>query len=262
MQLMKGVGVFGKIWINLFNHAGPMKNLISTFIFLFSSSFIFAQVPHHVPFAHAFPSPHTSTVVIVKSEPKQRFVYSSDQSTYHRRVFNRLTIQAGGGLNYMFGQLYDAPYDFDAQLLNWQMQGFAGYRLDGRNGCRANVLGIWGTVGFQSESSVNALLKGQELSTLPEAGTSEPHLAQEWEVGIFFKEWFRLSGGVGQLIYEDVNDIERKLDYYTATAGFSVYMGQYVRWVTNGTFLFGQDFEEITFRPSTGIAIQFNFLKI
>ena len=179
-----------------------------------------------------------------------------------RKKYDRLTIQLGGGGNYAWGEVSDqVPQAYEKDLMSGQAQGFVGIRFDVENRKRPNVLGVWGTYGFQTPQSVNRIFQSQQLDYVLAEDPSTLEI-RELEAGLLLRNWFRVSGGVGELSFTDLNNEIRTLQYYTATAGIGIKVGKSLKWVTNGTVMLGKDFENFTFRPSTGLVFNFDFLRI
>lgn len=170
---------------------------------------------------------------------------------------DRLHIQLGGAAHYSQGLLGESGSTYSPEFTGWQGQGFAGIRLEPGRRKRSNVLGAWGTIGFLPDAALTNLLTLQGLPADVNPG-SAGHEFREWEVGVLFREWFRVSAGRGFQRYIDLNRMEQEVAYYTATAGLSINITRALKWNTTATLLFGDDFGQTTFRPATGLAFRFN----
>lgn len=171
---------------------------------------------------------------------------------------DRLHFQLGGAANYTYGELNEASQTVSEDFVNGQATAFLGIRLQPRQRRRSNVLGVWGTMGFNNSASVDRLMQVQGIAESVDPST-DLHELQEWEVGFLFKEWFRVSGGKGFQRFSNLSQETVQVDYYTASAGFSWNLSPSIKWNTTATMLFGEDFQEVAFRPSTGISFRFNF---
>lgn len=177
-----------------------------------------------------------------------------------RQNKERFHVQIGAAAHYSQGLLSEAGSSaYAPSFTGWQGQGFVGLRLEAERRKRSNVLGVWGTLGFLPEGRLNSLLTLQGLPADVNPGSSG-HEFREWEVGILFREWFRVSAGRGTQSYTDLNLDAREVDYYTATAGLSLKLTRSIKWNTTATVLFGDEFGQYTFRPATGLAFRFNGL--
>ncbi|MCB0851433.1 MAG: hypothetical protein KDD63_04260 [Bacteroidetes bacterium] len=197
-----------------------------------------------------------------RNRDRDRNQHDNHKEKEKRKRYDRLTLQIGGGGNYAWGQISDqVPSEFNRDLLSGQAQGFFGIRFDVENRRRPNVVGVWGTYGFQTPQSVNSIFRSQELDFVLSENPTILEI-REWEAGLLLRNWFRLSGGMGTLNFVDSKEELQSLNYYTATAGLGIKLGKSLKWVTNGTVMLGRDFENFTFRPSTGLVLNFDFLRI
>ncbi|GAB4424398.1 MAG: hypothetical protein OHK0039_41590 [Bacteroidia bacterium] len=171
---------------------------------------------------------------------------------------DRLHLQLGGGANYTYGLLGESAATYEPDYLSWQGNGFIGIRLRPGKRRGSNVVGVWGTMGYLTDPALQRLLITQGYSSAPGPGSVNEF--GEWEVGVLFHEWFRVSAGRGFQRLTDQNSFDQELSYYSLSTGFSLNLGHNIKWNTTATWLFGEDFSEYAFRPSTGLAIRFNFL--
>lgn len=173
--------------------------------------------------------------------------------------YDRFSLHLGGAGNYYQG-LWGTPYEgYNDAMQNWQIGGFLGYRYDAAGRKRGNLFGVWYNQGVYNDGVMNRLLKDQLIPATTNAGSINQF--REWEVGFILREWFRLSGGAGYQEFQNSRGENVGLDYYTGTAGVALRLGKRVDLTANGTVLFGQDFQNISFRPSAGINFRFNFLE-
>ena len=196
--------------------------------------------------------------VITTSQPRKR-----------KRTRELLTLQLSVGPNYTGGTLGpnanlpskdDIVDGVNSSLVNWNGTAFLGLRLDQRGRRKANVLGVWGNMGFHTTDAVRRLVQTQGISTEVQAGGSNTFT--EWEAGILFREWFRVSGGIGNQNFVDGAGRSQELSYYTATTSAHIPMGRSIALTVGNSFLFGRDFQEFSVRPSLGLTFRFNFFQI
>lgn len=202
---------------------------------------------------------HTQQVII-RNNDHQSQQHQRYQNRKQKRHFDLLHIQVGAAANHMYGtNITNLRQDFTTDMLDYQANGFIGIRMQPRKRRRSNVMGAWLTGGFHNAPALSSLLdvQGYDIPLDPE---TEFHEFREWEVGFMFKEWFRLSGGQGTQRFTNFSKEEQEFNYYIASTGFSLNILPSVKWNTTATFLFGQDFDQVAFRPSTGFSFRFNFL--
>ena len=193
-----------------------------------------------------------------QQQPRQQ-----DDQRKKRNRYDRLHLQVGGAGSYLYDQSNETGFDPQAERVDGFAEGMIGLRFDirGRRGRRANVLAGWGTVGVLSPQSVRVLLAEQGVAGGVDA-SAVSYQYQEMEAGFLFKEWFRLSGGVGMLEYQDLSGAVQTFNYYKATSGFSIGLTRAIKWNTYATVLVAEGGSNFTFRPSTGLSFRFNFLRI
>lgn len=193
------------------------------------------------------------------SEPTYHYSPKQYKHKKQKHRSNLLHLQLGGAATYAYGTVGEFQQDFDENLVNGEVSGFLGIRMQPRQRRRSNVFGVWGRGGLNNLPALSSLIELQGIKTTIDPNT-EYHEFREWEAGVLFKEWFRVSAGQGTQQYIDLTGQERDLNYYLATTGFSFNILPSVKWNTNVTALFGKDFQEISIRPSTGLSFRFNFL--
>lgn len=191
--------------------------------------------------------------VIVEREPEKK---------RRKRAKDRLHLQVGLAGNYLYDTNNESGFNPVSERTNYMAEGLLGIRFDqGRK--RANVLGVWGTAGFSSPQTVALLLNEQGLAQGLDVDMANPsHRFQEVEAGFLFKEWFRLSGGLGNQEFVTTAGENVNVEYMKFTTGLSLKITKSIKWNTNATFLMADGSDKISFRPSTGISFRFNFLRI
>ncbi|MEM7368872.1 MAG: hypothetical protein AAF587_09725 [Bacteroidota bacterium] len=197
---------------------------------------------------------HQTKTIVHQTQPNYQ-----QQPRKKKQKFDLLHLQVGGGVNHLNGTIGKFEREFNPDLLSYQANGFVGLRMQPRKRKRSNVVGVWGTGGIHAHSALINLFELQNVDARVDPGT-EFHEFREWEAGFLFREWFRLSGGKGVQRYTNTNLELEEVNYFIATTGFSFNILPSVKWNTSASFLFGEDFQEISFRPSTGLAFRFNFL--
>lgn len=196
---------------------------------------------------------------------------SSHKKHNHRRT-ERLMFALSGGATYMLdpnpAQSGDIKGDDVTNGLAWNPEllqpianGFVGYRFDVKGNKRANVIGVWGTIGSHNVTTLSRLFAKQEqLGDFN--GTQGNQFFTEVEGGFLLKEMLRLSGGQGAQNYINLSGENVQLNYNVATAGLHIPLGKNISWNTSVSMLFGQDFSQYTFRPTSGISFKFDTLRL
>ncbi len=194
-------------------------------------------------------------------EPVRTVVVERPQEKPKRRKKkDRLHLQLGVASNYLYDSNNETGFSPNSERTNLMGEGMIGIRFD-HKGRRANVLGLWGTSGFSSPQTVALLLNEQNLPFEVDMSGSSFRF-QEVEAGFLFKEWFRLSGGVGTQELRSVSGENIEFDYYKFTTGLSLRITRSIKWNTYASFLMSEGSDNISFRPSTGLSFRFNFLNI
>ncbi|MEM9986941.1 MAG: hypothetical protein AAF804_17745 [Bacteroidota bacterium] len=177
------------------------------------------------------------------------------------RANDLLYTELGGGANYWVARTDQAPEDFSQENLGGQLSGMVGLRVDRRDRRRANVLGVWGSIGLPSETGLNRQLS---LLGLNESTTADPveNQFREIEGGFLLRERLRISAGKGQQFLTQVDGTETILDYYTGTAGLNLRLGRSLSWNSAATIALGGDYEAPIWRLSTGLAFWFNWFDV
>ena len=233
-----------------------MKRIVSTlFILSFAVVAVFGQCQKK-----------TTTIIHHHHQDQQHHQnhhHHQKNDRYNNRVrYDRLHLQVGGAGTYLYDQSNETGFDPAPERVDGYLEGMVGIRFDAnRRGRRANVLAGWGTVGVLSPQSVSVLLAEQGIRGGVD-GSAETFQYQELEAGFLFKEWFRLSGGVGMLEYLDASGALQDFNYYKLTSGFSIGLTRSIKWNTFATVMVGEGGDTFSFRPSTGLSFRFNFLRI
>jgi len=167
----------------------------------------------------------------------------------------RMNIRISGGIAAQNGATYDqlfsngksAPYG----------TAFIGYRFD-ENSDAANYFGLFGTVLKISAPSVQQMDIDEVLAVSP-SFNGDPSNAYEVEAGFVFGDWFRLSGGIGNMRIPTVGAWQPN-SYYTGTGGF-ILGRKALNFHATTTVLFGGDLTKTAFRVNAGLGFSFKFLK-
>ncbi|MFK7926496.1 MAG: hypothetical protein AB8H47_31395 [Bacteroidia bacterium] len=173
--------------------------------------------------------------------------------------YDRFSLQLGAAANYSQG-LWGTPYEgYNEALQDWQLNGFLGYRYDAEGRKRGNLFGVWYAQGLHDNAAMNQLLKNQLIPAT--ASQNSVNEFREWEVGFILREWLRISGGKGYQAFQNSAGETVGLDYYTGTAGVALRLSKRIDITANGTVLLGEDFQNISFRPSAGVNFTFDFFN-
>jgi len=173
---------------------------------------------------------------------------------------DRLHLQVGLAGNYLYDRNTETGFDPQQERTNLMGEALLGLRFD-HKGRKANVIGVWGSAGNSSPETVGLLLTEQGDMREVDMMTSS-HRFYELEGGFLFREWFRISGGVGTQEFTDINGEFDRLEYFKVSTGLSIRLTKSIKWNTNAAFLFSEGSNTYSFRPSTGLAFRFNFLKV
>lgn len=184
-----------------------------------------------------------------------------------KRRYERLLVMGGAGLHFLPN---NSTYAINGriggtnqpqQYRNWDSEAMIGIRYGVRGTRRANVLGVFGNLGYMNGSTLNSLLVAQKVNQeVPLASTYE---FRSVEVGFLYKEWFRLSGGAGYQTFTNSSGQLAALNYYTATTGLYIPLGKRLTWTAKATAYFGGEFsQQVTVRPSTGLVLRFKALRM
>lgn len=153
----------------------------------------------------------------------------------------RFSFKIGGGFHYLSDELGDIAKDFDSEglgvLANAQIAIRYGIRTYGEGQDRASAFGLFGRYGF-----------------LPEMDKDSPFY--EIEAGWVFREWIRVSGGIGNQDY-DLPGESMSVKYYTGTAGIVLRFGM-LELDLNLTGLYDEEFEhDPSFRANATLNLHF-----
>lgn len=160
------------------------------------------------------------------------------------RSHKLIAIKLGGAIDAPLGN----PPGFDYKNLSGLGYGMFGIRIPHEG--HVTILGGWGTVGKYATASNELVSK---------IGTDETSLSfTEYEAGLIYGGWFRLSGGVGTLEVQEYNEITNE-KYQLATVGFCLGR-KALKFELSNSFLVKDG--EMNMRPSVGLAIQMNMIKI
>lgn len=182
---------------------------------------------------------------------------------------DRLMLMVGGGPSYTLdpapassgipkGEETTSGLSWNPQMLSGFGNAFLGYRFDMKGNKKANVFGVWGTAGLLNSHALERVLYTQEVVQVPRSNSQNSFT--ELEAGFLLKEWFRVSGGLGQQSFTNLGGERIDLRYNIATLGLNVPLGKTLVWQTSASMLFGKDFQKASFRPATGLALRFGML--
>ncbi len=157
----------------------------------------------------------------------------------------RFSFKIGGGFHYLTDEPGKITEDFDSDglafLANAQLSIRYGIRVYGENQDkdRASAFGLFARYGV-----------------LPDTGFDGDFPFYEIEAGWVFREWIRVSGGIGNQSYE-FNGHSESVDYYTATGGIVLRFGR-LELDVNLSGLFDEDFEhDPSFRANATLNLHF-----
>lgn len=163
--------------------------------------------------------------------------------------------QIGGGVNYYYGVNggSSGSFAFERDRLGFEFNAMLGLQTYTPEKQPKSIFGFFGKSGFISHESVEYSFDDQSFAyTIDSLNTNADFM--ELEIGILARHSFRLSFGYGWLNFYDQTHSLQTLNYYCATAGFSIPAGN-LKWNILLTAMQGRDFNTLTFRPSTGLVI-------
>ncbi len=166
------------------------------------------------------------------------------------------TLHLGPSVNYYQGESTRSFDSFDTDRLGWQVNGLLGYGFNKNNANRSNILGVFGSGGYTTQSVLNQMLTDQAI-VVADLKTSKYYNFYSLEAGMLIGEILRLSTGVGIQQYATTSTGDEQLYYMSSTAGFSFAIGSSVNWVFDVNFMHGRDFNNTVIRASTGLSIAF-----
>lgn len=164
--------------------------------------------------------------------------------------------ELGGSAQYWVARTDEAPSTFAQDQIGGQLNGMIGLRFD-RDRRRANVIGVWGTLGLPSAQSLERQLN---ILGRSDATTDDPvdNRYREVEAGILLRERLRLSAGRGEQYLTAADGTETLLNYYTGTAGLNLRLGRSLSWNSAATIALGGDYGDPVWRASTGLMYYFD----
>ena len=192
----------------------------------------------------------------------------SSSKKQERRRYERVLLMAGAGLHFMpknstyaiNGRIGGGSSTTLEKIRSWDSEAMIGIRYGVRGTRRANVVGVFGDLGFLTGQHLNRMFNAQNI--YEEVPLTSQNEFRSVEAGFLFKEWFRLSGGLGYQTFVNSASQLDATNYYTATTGFYIPLGRRLTWTTTATAYFGKDFQQVTIRPSTGLALRFKTLRM
>ena len=167
----------------------------------------------------------------------------------------RMNIRISGGIAAQNGANYDQLFS-NGKSASYGT-AFVGYRFD-ESSDAANYFGLFGTVLKISAPSVQQMDIDEVLAVSP-SFNGDPSNAYEVEAGFVFGDWFRLSGGIGNMRIPTVGAWQPN-SYYTGTGGF-ILGRKALNFHATTTVLFGGDLTKTAFRVNAGLGFSFKFLK-
>ncbi|GAB4345302.1 MAG: hypothetical protein OHK0038_25530 [Flammeovirgaceae bacterium] len=175
-------------------------------------------------------------------------------------IRDRVAVRLGLGVNYLYGDIAAEPRDFDGKVFSPQFHGMIGYRFKENYHQHSNIFGIFLNYSSNTRQSSSRYLDASQAFT--DGGISSGDSSSrniEVEFGFLGREWFRMTGGFGNVKFKNATNQSVSANYYILTPGFDVGI-KHIRFYIDLPLLFGKDFENVLFRPSFGIVGQVNFL--
>jgi hypothetical protein len=193
---------------------------------------------------------------------RKKIKYKEGRSKYDKDP-TRIAIKFGAGYQFLVNLLDQSKIQNNNLSIN-DASLFGGLSVAYRVGVneesnRGHLLGLFGMVGNMNHLGLSRLLENQHLLKLEPDAYKPQNLFMEYEAGFVFKEWFRLSGGLGFQnvnINQNTSTIKQK-QYFTATTGFSMRFARGIEWDVLATFISGGDYRYTAYRINTSLNIRF-----
>jgi len=143
----------------------------------------------------------------------------------------------------------------NTRSFNPQMRVMIGYRYDfqknrtGTNINRGNIFALFGTYTFNRPSTISQLIETNNLNIDANRQEPEYNRSLDFEAGWIFREFFRISGGIGGL---------NGYKYNIGTLSFHIPVTHYGTIELGTNFLFERDFTSPQMFPFFNLALNFN----
>ncbi len=182
--------------------------------------------------------------------------YSSEKERKQRKTGSkRLTMQLGGGGSLFLGDP-EAP-SFSPLNIGYSAEAHLGLRV-GKN--YKHSIGVFGRYGSLPGAAAAGITGAFALHNPALIDSTQATNYLDIEAGFILWRFLRLSAGQSRasIAATDGSAIDTSLG--TATLGVQIRIKK-VKWYVNGTTYFDDSFNTFYLRPSTGLIVQFNFLR-
>lgn len=161
-----------------------------------------------------------------------------------------ITLLLGPSVYYFQGSTTDKFEEFSSNKVSYQLNGFLGYTSRKGN----NSLGVFGVLGYTTETIFNEMLIVQNLQT-SDLDINKFFTFYQLEVGCIITNTLRFSTGVGKQDFATTSG-DDNFRYYSTTIGLLISLGP-VYWNIDTNFNYGDDWPNTAMRLSTGVLIKF-----
>lgn len=158
----------------------------------------------------------------------------------------------GPSVNYFQGGELTSTDKFDADMINYQLNGFIGYNSP-RSKAK-NSLGVFGAGGYTNKATFNKIKTVQELTT-DELVINKYYAFYQIEAGMIIGNVLRLSTGLGKQEFQTVSGSD-SFSYFSSTAGLLINFGV-VGWNIDVNIQYGRDYPKTAIRFVSGLVVMF-----
>jgi len=163
-----------------------------------------------------------------------------------------IVFMLGPSVNYYQGGDVTSSEKFDAEVINYQLNGFIGYNSPHTKA--KNSVGIFGTGGYTNEATFIKIKEVQGLNT-GELVINKYYAFYQVEAGMIIGNVLRLSTGLGKQEFQTVSGSD-SYAFFSSTAGLLINLGP-VGWNIDANINYGRDYPKTAIRFVTGLVIMF-----
>jgi hypothetical protein len=184
-----------------------------------------------------------------------------ERKKYFSTLPTRLRLSLGAGISYYAATAANitSASNHSAKQLSWVLQSQIAYRFDISQKDRGNCAGFFITLGNLSSRAASIAANDQFNIS---ADYTNSNFFTEWEAGILFREWLRVSSGIGiqQMHKLNLNDIDNT-KYLSTTIGLQARLHKYLElgWNINARYFI--DFKQLSLRTDLSLIFRFGLGK-
>ena len=175
-------------------------------------------------------------------------------SPKERKSETGVTLNIGGGVNYMYGADSFTNEKFDNDFLSWKGNILLGYTYNANEKGKGSTIGLFGTIGNTAEKSLTKIFSDGGISETLNVGEDNNRFYNV-EAGVIFFEIFRASTGMGRQDYTNNIQERKNFMYYSTTLGIHIPLrGLKISLDLNQ--MYGRDLGKTILRPMAGLYFQ------